>query len=85
MMMRNAPASDAVAIEMPNAMRLMRIGSIAISRNANWSCATAMMARPTKVRVSTSCRHAISSSDTTHGTSMRSGMPIKPRCQVGPI
>ena len=50
MMIRNAPASDAVAIEMPKAMRLMRIGSAAISCSASWSCATAMMARPMKVR-----------------------------------
>src|SRR5262249_32387567 len=49
--MRNAPASEAVAIEMANAMRLIRIGSAAIRRSASWSCATAMMARPTKVRV----------------------------------
>jgi hypothetical protein len=35
MMIRNAPASAAVAIEMPNAMRLMRTGSAAISRSAS--------------------------------------------------
>ena len=80
-----APASDAVAIEMPNAMRLMRIGSTAKSLSASWSCATAMMARPTKLRVSTSCSVAISNSDTRNGTTMRSGTSMKPKCQVGPI
>ena len=35
MMMRKAPASEAVAIEMPKAMRLMRIGSTAISCSAS--------------------------------------------------
>ena len=50
MMMRKAPASAAVAMEMPKAMRLMRIGSTDKSLSACWSWATAMMARPTKVR-----------------------------------
>ncbi len=36
MMMSNAPAIAAVAIEMPKAMRLMRIGSAAISCSASW-------------------------------------------------
>jgi hypothetical protein len=50
MMIKQAPASDAVAIEMPKAMRLMRVGSIAISRSACGSCDTAITARPMKVR-----------------------------------
>ena len=51
MMIRKAPAMAAVAMEIPKAMRLMRIGSAAMSRKASWSCATAMMARPVNVRV----------------------------------
>ena len=50
MMIRNAPAMAAVAIEMPNATRLILIGFAAIRLSACWSCATAMMARPMKVR-----------------------------------
>ena len=72
-MMRNAPASEQVAIEIANAMRLILIGSAAISRSACWSCATAMMARPRKVRPRKSCSSASIASDITHGTTMRSG------------
>ena len=39
----------AVAIEMPKAMRLMRVGEAPMSCSASWSCATAEIARPMKV------------------------------------
>ena len=45
-----AAVGAAVAIEIAKAMRLILIGSAAISRSASWSCDTAMMARPVKVR-----------------------------------
>ena len=56
MMIRQAPASEAVAIDRPKAMRLILVGLAAISRSASWSCATAWMARPMKVRDRKSCR-----------------------------
>ncbi len=46
----NAPAIEAVAIEMAKAVRLILIGSAAMSCSASWSCDTAMIARPVKVR-----------------------------------
>jgi hypothetical protein len=49
MMISNAPATAVVAIEMPKAMRLMRVGEAPMSRSASWSCATAEIARPMKV------------------------------------
>jgi hypothetical protein len=45
-----APAMEAVAIDRPKAIRLIRDGSAAISRSASGSCATACTARPMKVR-----------------------------------
>src|SRR5262249_52569746 len=56
MMIRQAPASDAVANERPKAMRLIFTGLAAIRRSAPWSWATAWMARPVKVRDRKSCR-----------------------------
>ena len=82
MMIRNAPASEAVAIEIAKAMRLIRIGSAAINRRASWSCDTAMMARPVKVRARKSCSAASIRSESTQGTSMRSGRSMTPRCQL---
>ena len=38
------------AVAMPNAHCLIRIGLAPISRSASWSCATARIARPMKVR-----------------------------------
>jgi len=61
----------AVAIEIANAMRLMRTGEAAMSASATWSCATAMMARPMKVRLRNSSSAANRVSATRHGTSMR--------------
>ena len=40
MMISSAPAIEAVAIEIANAVRLMRVGDAAISCKASWSCAT---------------------------------------------
>ena len=76
--MSRAPAIEAVAIEMPKAMRLMRIGSAAISCSASWSCETAMMARPRNVRVTNSCNKLNIASATAQGTSIRNGMSISP-------
>ncbi len=82
MMISSAPAIDAVAIEMPKAMRLMRVGEAAISCRASWSCATAEIARPVKVRDRIELqRRRTSASAATHGTSMRSGKSIKPMRQ----
>src|ERR1700729_2130607 len=71
MTIRNAPASDAVAIETAKAMRLIRIGSAPMSWSASWSCDTAMMARPVKVRVRNSCRAASIESDIRHQHAQR--------------
>jgi hypothetical protein len=43
-MISRAPATDAVAIEMPKAIRLIRLGLAAISCNASRSCETARIA-----------------------------------------
>ena len=50
MMMRQEPASEAVAIEIPKAQRFPRVGFTAMSRSARLSCETARMARPKNVR-----------------------------------
>ena len=84
-MIRKAPASDAVAIDMPKAMRLIRVGSTAISRSASGSCDTAMTARPMKLRDRKICRPTNMTSDTRHGTSRRSGNSIAPRLTLAPI
>ena len=46
---------EAVAIESAKATRLILTGSAAMSCSANWSCETAMMARPVKVRLKKNC------------------------------
>ncbi len=65
-------------------MRLMRVGLAAIRRSANWSCATARIARPTKVRDMKSCSPPTSASATRQGTSRRNGRSTTPRLQAGP-
>ncbi len=82
---RIAPPTDAVAIDSAKAMRLIRTGSAAISRSAPWSCATARIARPRKVRERNNCNPPISPKETPQGTSSRSGSSIAPRCRLGPI
>jgi hypothetical protein len=76
---KNAPAMAAVAIEMPKAIRLIRVGSAAISLSANWSCATAIIARPVNVRDKKSCKLASRSSDIRQGISMRIGRSTTPK------
>src|SRR6516225_12480294 len=78
MMIRNAPASDAVAIEIANAVRLMWVGLAAMSRKANWSWATAMMARPMNVRDKNTCNTMNINIEIMHGISMRLGRLTNP-------
>ena len=73
MMISSAPASAQVAVAMPKAQRLMRTGSAPISRSAPSSCATALIARPVKVRDRYSVSAAVSASATPNATSMRFG------------
>ena len=49
-MMSSAPASAQVPVAMPNAHCFTRTGSAPINASAVWSCATALIARPVKVR-----------------------------------
>ena len=85
MMINSAPATEAVAIERPKAMRLMRLGLAAISCRASLSCETARMARPMKVRPKKTCSTESINSETRNGTSMRNGRSTKPRCKLGPM
>ncbi len=81
-MISSAPARLAAAMPMPNAMVLIRTGSIAMSCSADWSCDTAIMARPVNVRERNICRQPISTSESTHGTSMRNGRSTNPNRRV---
>src|ERR1700724_2072911 len=79
MMIKRAPATDAVAIEKPKAIRLTRLGLTAISCNASLSCDTARMARPIKVCPKKTSSTTSISSETRHGISIRSGRSTKPK------
>jgi branched-chain amino acid transport system permease protein len=77
-----APASAALAQAIPNAMRLMRTGDTATRRSANGSCATATMARPTKVFLRNNSSAATMRTEPANGTTSRSGNAISPKFQV---
>ncbi len=84
-MISSAPASAQVPVAMPNAHCLMRMGSAPISASAVWSCATALMARPVKVRDRYSDSPTVSSSATPNATSIRVGTRMSPSCTLSPM
>ena len=72
-MISKAPAIPSTAVAMPNAHCLTLIGLAPIKRSASWSCATARIARPMKVRD----RYSVSRIGQRSGDRERDQQPVR--------